>query len=593
MNETQNEAEAPVRLLVLGDGSVRTISLEGQRWTVGRSQDCTITLRDPTVSRRHLLLERIGNSFHFRDLGSSNPPQLDGQPTREGELRDGQVLTLGLTRLELQHRERPQPVETGPSSTIVLSRQVLDEDDRGDNAEESFPATAAKVLQRIEWTFADLGDLAHAAEPLLDLAMNLTRRRAGWIARFHDSGPAETLATARTDPTAPRNVTPRLPEAMLSEARRIAEPHLVTTREQDGEHDRLIVPLGSDSTGMLVLADPDDEAPEGQELLRLARSLGAVVWHRLQETLERSRLRDELERLRFHGSAAHNALLTSTRLQPTREILRTLAGSVAPVLLVGERGTEREDLARYLHAESPRRGEPFFAYSPSKATRTRQATELLGNNGAPGQVQRAGGGTLFIDQITSLHPDVQRRLFETVEQAGAAGAAPRLVFADDTEAACDADSAKLAQRLRTALSLTEPVRIPPLRDDARDVLALAELFLSELGTYTDGSPRLMTERTKGLLTSHTWPGNVRELRLTIEAAAAHAGSQPIAPRHLPRAIVDGVESGMSLPTLEEMERTHIAAVMQATGGIRARAAQVLGIANSTLYEKLKKYDIRQ
>ncbi|MFT4516269.1 MAG: transcriptional regulator of acetoin/glycerol metabolism, partial [Planctomycetota bacterium] len=99
-------------------------------------------------------------------------------------------------------------------------------------------------------------------------------------------------------------------------------------------------------------------------------------------------------------------------------------------------------------------------------------------------------------------------------------------------------------------------------------------------------------RCKRLLTQHSWPGNVRELRLTLESAAAKAGNQPITQRHLPPELTDindRVTPG--LPTLEDVERTHIAEVIIRTGGVRSRAAQVLGIASSTLYEKLKKYKI--
>jgi DNA-binding NtrC family response regulator len=137
------------------------------------------------------------------------------------------------------------------------------------------------------------------------------------------------------------------------------------------------------------------------------------------------------------------------------------------------------------------------------------------------------------------------------------------------------------------------VEIPPLREDARDILSLAELFLTELGSSTEGTPRLMTERTKNLLSSYPWPGNTRELRRALEDAAGRAGSQPIAPRHLPPGIADQADDGETsgIPTLEQVECEHIRDVMQRTGGVRSRAARLLGIASSTLYEKLKKYGL--
>ncbi len=573
------------RLLILGAGSVRTVALVGTRWVIGRAADCAIQLRDPTVSRRQLLLERQGDTFRFQDLGSANPVMLDGKPARQGELTPGRTLTIGLTRLVLERRRQPAPVATDGGATVILSREVIDDelpavDDRG-----TLPATAARVLERIEWTFADLGDLADAAEPLLDLARNLTGRGAGWIARFREQGELETLAAVGSDASVAR---PALPQSAIDEARRIGAPHLLTTQEQGRDRSRLLIPLGDAPGGLLVLEDAAKGAPAGQELLRLARALGAVVWHRLQETAERARLRDELERLRFHGTSAHNALLASTRLQAARAQLRAVAGGDGPVVLVGEPGTEQEDLARYLHAESPRRALPFATWDAARVPAGQDPRDPFGLHAGRGVLARAAGGTLFVDRAPSLTAEAQQRL---VESLGATPRPPRLVLASPVDPTADPPAPGWAAALRDR-SVVDVVLVPPLRNDARDVLALAELFLSELGANPDGSPRLLTERAKRLLTAHAWPGNTRELRLVVEAAAAAAGGQPIAPRHLPAELGgDPADAPQGLPTLEDVEREHIRLVMQRTGGVRARAAQVLGIAASTLYEKLKKYRI--
>lgn len=583
MGPKKGQPFAEYRLLILSDGSVRTIPLTGNRWTIGRSPDCTIPLRDPTVSRRHVLLERQGDTFHIQDLGGANPALIDGKPARQGILLAGQQLTIGLTRLMLEIRRLPTPVATSQVGTVVISREVVDEEAPPQMDPRSFPATAARVLERIEWTFADLGDLAHAAEPLLELALNLTHRRSGWLARFPNQGKMETLATTWGDATS----APQIAQAVLDDARRIRQPHILRSEEDGKQHERLIVPLGADGDGMLVLEGPHDNAPSGQELLMVAQSLGKVIWHRLQETLERSRLRNELERLRFHGTTAHNALLTSARLQAAREQARAAAGGSEDVLLVGEPGTEREDLARYLHAESAQRAEPFVRWDATKTPTETQPLEMFGNGDHLGLLQRAAGGTLFVDQPNAMPVELQKELAAAL-QSQQGDNPTRLIAAADEPPGDDASwSTELLQRLDR-----QPIHIPPLREDPRDVLALAELFLSELGTCQDGSPRLMTERCKRLLTTHTWPGNVRELRLTLEAAAAKAGNHAITPRHLPAEITSSAATkAPRLPTLADVERAHIEEVMVRTGGVRARAAQVLGIANSTLYEKLKKYAI--
>lgn len=576
--------ESHYRLLILGDGSVRTIPLTGTRWTIGRALDCSITLRDPTVSRRHLLIERIGEKFQFQDLGGANPAQIDGRPARQGSIRAGQQLSIGLTKLVLEARRQPAPVSTNQAGTIVISREVADDEAPATGSPNSFPATAARILQSIEWTFADLGDLAHAAEPLLELALNLTKRETGWLARFPSGSQIETLAAITTRG---EDFKPQLTDQAIADARRIKQPHLLKTEEKGAEHERLLIPLGEQGDALLVLEDPREGAPASQELLRLAESLGKVVWHRMQETLERVRMRDELERLRFHGTDSHNALLTSTRLQGARELVRACAADNTTVVLVGETGTEREDLARYMHAESSRRANPFVCWNASNSSPEKQPLDVFGNGGQLGLMQRAAGGTLLVEHPEAMSAELQQEFAKAIRERSDKSKA-RVVLATSA-APIDGDS--WAVELRQCID-SQPVLIPPLRNDARDVLALAELFLAGLGTCPDGSPRLMTERCKRLLTQHSWPGNVRELRLTLESAAAKAGNHPITQRHLPPELTaTNGRATPSLPTLEDVERTHIAEVMIRTGGVRSRAAQVLGIASSTLYEKLKKYKI--
>jgi two-component system NtrC family response regulator len=575
---------ASYRLLVLGDGSVRTLPLHGHRWVVGRSADCHVPLRDPTVSRRHLLLERNGEQFTFQDLGGSNPVLLDGKPCKQGVLEPDQTLTVGLTRLVLERRAATMPVATTAHPTVVLSREVAD-DELLPTATTSFASTAARVLERIEWTFADLGDLTHAAEPLLDLALNLTGRRCGWIGRFTSPGQPETLASLDT---AGRHRAVTVPAEVFVEARRIGRPHVLTTEEGGASRVRLMIPLGTGSEVLIVLEDASADAPNGQDLLRLARSLSTVAWHRLQETLERLRLRDELQRLRFHGTAAHNALLASMRLHEARQALRALAGGSEPVLLIGEDGTELQDLARYLHSESPRRAQPFVTWSPTRAQQPHQGGDLFRDgDGADGAWQRASGGTLFLDHFERLPAALHVRLARTVQAAAKDERMPPLLVAATSHAAAlpEADGGLV-------WSAQQRILVPPLRTNPRDVMALAELFLSELGTRADGTPRLLTERAKRLLVAYSWPGNVRELRLVLESAAAAAGDQPIAPRHLPSPIA--AEQGApanDIATLEDVERLHIVEVLHRTGGNRSRTAQLLGIASSTLYEKMKRYRI--
>lgn len=582
------DAESPgkqYRLMVLGNGSVRTIPLEGDQWVIGRSHECSIALRDPTVSRRHVHLERRDGRFFFRDLGGSNPVVLDGRPMSHGELAVGQSLAIGLTRLTLEPRAKKVP--SGPG-TIVLGREVAD--NASGHADGTFLAAASQLLEHLALTFADLGSLAEAAEPLLELTLALTGRRRGALLRFTANGSpedidgTETLATIEPGDT---DTSRGLPEVVRREARKLDQPHVLQVRDGDVVQHWLIVPLGTGPRGVIAAEGAKPEAAPDQDVLQLCAPLAKLIWHRLEETAERLRLRDEAQQLRGQGTAAFQAMLASNRLHAARQQLRIHAADDAALLFVGEIGTERDVLARYLHHESPRARLPFLIVDAAALEDWRGDRELFGDGNRVGAIQRVVGGTLFIDNIERLGPHRQQRLVDALAALDA-DSRPRLVAA---AAAAPGDATVPWSDALADLFEDRQVVVPALRADARDVLTLAQVFLAEMGPGPGGTPRLLSERAKHLLAGYPWPGNVRELRRVVDSAAAEAGADPIAPRHLPTELADGGETKVALPTLADVERQHIVEVLRHSGGNRTRAAQALGIATSTLYEKLKRHAI--
>ena len=140
------------------------------------------------------------------------------------------------------------------------------------------------------------------------------------------------------------------------------------------------------------------------------------------------------------------------------------------------------------------------------------------------------------------------------------------------------------------------VRVPPLRERQGDIDLLAEHFVTTFNTRFSQRKRI-GEAALALLRHHDWPGNVRELSHAVEHAMVVCPGDEIQPEHLPVALRDpsahpgGVAAEGSLPSLAEMERVHIARVLQSVGGHRANAARILGISERNLYRKLKEFDI--
>jgi DNA-binding NtrC family response regulator/pSer/pThr/pTyr-binding forkhead associated (FHA) protein len=604
------------RLLIYRDSSVRTFVLEGSRWVVGRAEDCEIRLDDVTVSRHHLVLERQGPGIRFHDLGGTNVTLLNGRPTREGPLELGATLLVGMTRLTLDTLRAQARVRVvqDPRQTAVIFRHYLDVgvrapevvDAEGERA--NFAAhTITRFLGELSAPPSELGNVEEAATTLLELALDQTGRQAGVIGTFEPGQTLKVLASIHRGPDGSDVCIPKqvLQEAMTRTAPVLLEPR-TSAAATTAPSERIVVPLGTDPSGLLMLEGPLPGAPSGQAALHLAASLGALIWQRLSETKERSGLRQEISRLRFARSSASAAVMGSARLQPLRRKLSEAARHDLAVLLLGEEGTEKEDLARYLHAQSGNASGPFIAFHVGVLPPQRIEEVLLGlgrghfdvqQDHATGCLLRAHGGTLFIDQPERMPPHVQQQLARildrrAIELLGHEQPVPVSVrvVAASADPEQDEDAAPLEIHLAAIFDSGIRLHIPPLREHPDDIASIAEMILSEMGPSTDGAPRTLTDTAKRALLGYGWPGNTRQLHRALETAATRAGRQPIAPRHLPREIRDPTStSSPRLPTLTEVERRHIVQTLTTVGGNKRQAAAVLGIATSTLYEKLRRH----
>ena len=295
------------------------------------------------------------------------------------------------------------------------------------------------------------------------------------------------------------------------------------------------------------------------------------------------------------------------------ELAETVAATGSTVLISGESGTGKEVLARYIHELSDRSENAFLSINCGALPESLLESELFGHvkgsfTGAvkdkDGLLVAAGGGTFFLDEIGEMTPSTQVKLLRAIQErevipVGATKAVPvdvRIISAtnrDLEEISRGAFRSDLYYRLNVI-----QLHLPPLRDRREDVPILAAHFLEKLATQRGAEqvPALADE-TLEVLTRYDWPGNVRELENALERAAVIATEDIIPPEALPervreaprpRLVSDDVTQN---PTMEVVERAYILWVLQAEGGNKTRAAEVLGIDPSTLYRKLNRYGI--
>lgn len=297
------------------------------------------------------------------------------------------------------------------------------------------------------------------------------------------------------------------------------------------------------------------------------------------------------------------------------EVLR-LAEQVAPtestVLILGESGTGKEVIARYIHELSDRSEGPFFSINCGALPESLLESELFGHvkgafTGAvrdkQGLFAAARGGTFFLDEIAEMKPSTQVKLLRVLQEREAlpvGGTEPvpvdvRLIAATNRDLDEEMRRGTFRSDLYYRLNVIA-LHLPLLRDRREDIPLLAEAFLARIaGERGEASKRLSGDATDAIM-AYDWPGNVRELENALEHAVVLTRDNEVAVETLPKRVTAQkvqpivADRAPQNPTLEVIERAYILWVLQAEGGNKTRAAEVLGIDPSTLYRKLARYD---
>ncbi len=291
------------------------------------------------------------------------------------------------------------------------------------------------------------------------------------------------------------------------------------------------------------------------------------------------------------------------------KLIGQVAGTRTTVVVRGESGTGKELVAREIHASSPYSGEPFVAVNCTALPATLLESELFGHlKGAftdavsdrKGRFALAGRGTIFLDEIGDTPPEFQAKLLRVLQEhefypVGAERperSEARVIAATHRDLEEEVALGRFREDLYYRLRVVE-IFVPPLRERMGDIPLLAQHLVRKVGAVVDRPGlRLAPESIDSLMT-HPWPGNVRELENCLTRAVVMATSEVIRPENLQfgaPAAATGVEQE-SLATLEDVERAHIARILQATSGHKSRSAEILGISRPRLDRLIQKFEL--
>ncbi len=353
------------------------------------------------------------------------------------------------------------------------------------------------------------------------------------------------------------------------------------------------------------------------ELMRVFANLAASAVHNARVH----------ENLRKENRALRDSVLAETEIigssKAIREVLK-LADRVAPtnagVLLLGETGTGKELLAKYIHKVSDRSDRTFVAVNCAALTETLLESELFGHEKGAftgaisqhlGRFELADNGTLFLDEIGDISPSTQVKLLRLLQEHAftrvggtkTISCDVRIIAATNRDLKKAIKDGKFRDDLYYRLNVF-PIKLPPLRERREDILELAMHFAHTASRSLGQSPKSFTDEAQTLLVAHDWRGNIRELSNVIERAVLMADGSAMGVDHLPPEIAGasegvlenartGARAGAKPGGLRDTERAMIVRALRDCGWNQSAAARDLGISRDNLRYRIKKYEIKK
>jgi DNA-binding NtrC family response regulator len=523
--------------------------------TIGRSPSCEIPILDGKVSRRHARVFLIEGKAMVEDLGSRNGTRVNGAKLKQ-----------------------PAPIQAGDKVQVGEATFIFEGALSGAESPGAVAALEARAVAdagRLRGLLEAAGELAAAPSGIA--AMRLAVEAACRVLQGERAAVYLGVGGEASFVAGASGMV--LSSGALSAA--------LNGQTAMASADALAAPIRSGGEQQGVIAC-QRKAPFDEEDAHVLAALGGLLGAALRGARAR-----EAAPPRVAGS--------SDALTKAIENADRQAASGGPVLVLGEPGSGRGTLARFLHARSPRAFGPVVEVPCARV----DAAVLLGaaSSSAPGAVEQADGGTLVLSDIHLMGEGLQEKVARILaDQVVAREGASRTVAVDVRVVATSAtDLTDLARHGRFDKELARRlsgarIDLPPLRGRKDDILPLAEHFIERHRVALGRGPLSLNDQARAALTGHGWPGNLRELEAVCARLALHVpDGRPIGVEDLPPEVqVSGSRGGAGVPLADQIARLEKAAVSDAlrqARGKKIRAAAILGISRPTLDKKIALYGL--
>jgi transcriptional regulator with AAA-type ATPase domain len=586
--------------------------------TIGRASNCTIQLLDEKVSRTHSVIRQLDTDFKVEDAGSSNGTGVNGERINGSTLlKPGDEVGIGINRLLFNPEMQILRDTCGSGAVILVTRTGYADSipPTGDLPDLPLPDDGIEpLLARLAQHASDPDEKGRPAA-LLQALVEALGGTEGCLLRNpqHSESPTSVVC----HPPGSQVTLPReLVESVLEEGGTVTTGSFLlrfvvpdgkraNMQAEPGSSVAIPVRFGEQTTGIVYIAVPRQNALRGIEKAALESAVA----------LSFGPLLDGDPLLLRNGTGVPHSetpIARSPAMQQMMAAIGLYTGVQTPLLLVGEPGTGKAFMARYVHLHGARAKGPFVSVHASSLPKGGEESLLFGHergafSGASerhiGFLEAATGGTLLIDEIARLNPALQVRLLralqeERISRLGATRAIRldfRFIAGTERDLKAMVKDGSFHAELYRMLSRSI-VQLPPLRDRQADIEPLARRFMARFSARTGARMTGFTGEALELLEQHPWSRNVRDLQDLVDRVTVRAAGSRIEKDELLRELSamkgydDAKEKGDSA-ALSDLEKERVSRALDRSEGERGQAALLLGTTRPVIDRLIIQYEL--
>ena len=606
--------------------------------TVGRDPSNTLPISDPSVSRKHCVIERESSRFLIRDLESRNGTVVNGEIVKEHWLRHADEIAIGdstfLFLVEESEGASSGRVEFDEDESAHATAQIRPQDVlylQPDRILSELPATSRlarnlNALLKISRIVHSIRDLDELQTQILDLIFEVAPAERGAILLDGTDGHNFSSVFARhrdSKNEQPVRVSRTIAQQVLDQGIAILGSDVpgsgglgkVESLIASQVRSLLCVPLTvfRRAIGCIYLDTVNLADRFNDDHLQLVTAIAGISAVALENARRLQWLEQENQRLTSEIALERSLVGESQAMKDVYQFLGRVAPTNATVLIQGESGTGKELAARAIHSKSSRADKPFVAINCAAIPETLLESELFGHEkgaftGAQaqkkGRLESANGGVVFLDEIGELAPALQVKLLRVLQEREferVGGTKPirvdiRLIAATNRNLQEEVRAGNFRQDLFYRLNVVS-VTMPALRDRKEDIPVLARFFVEKQCKRSGSVPKQISREAIACLMNYDWPGNVRELENAIERALVLGESDDILPDDLPEALLErepapGVAETKYHDAVRNLKKQLIQDAIEEAKGNFTEAARVLGVHPNYLHRLIRNLDLR-